>query len=199
MFARNLTGISTTRVLAVVAAAGAAGAVLAGCSPDEHPSDVPGTRPAVITGDQVQPGDDVNAGVQRSNSDAATVTIVNIAGNNVGSATFTTEDDAVTFNIRLSGLEAGEHGVHIHSVGKCEASTKFASAGDHLQVGGHTGKPESGDLGSITVLKNGTGTLSKSTDAFKVNDIRGKAIVVHKVGDSDGTQREACGVIAGRA
>ncbi len=199
MSARNLTGISTTRVLAVVAAAGAAGAVLAGCSPDEHPSDVPGTRPAVITGDQVKPGDEVNAGVQRSDSDKATVTLVDLKGGNIGSATFTTDGSAVSVQLRVSGVEAGSHGIHIHSVGKCEASNTFASAGDHLQVDGHTGKPESGDLGTVTVLKNGTGTVDTTTDAFTINQIRGKALVLHKVGDTDGTQREACGVISGNA
>ncbi|GEE01369.1 superoxide dismutase [Cu-Zn] [Gordonia spumicola] len=200
MSARNLTGISTTRVLAVVAAAGAAAAVLAGCSPDEHPSDQPNnltTRPAVITGDQVQPGDEVNAGVKRSDSDAATVTLADLKGGSVGSATFSAEGDAVTVTFKLSGLEPGAHGIHIHEVGKCDASTNFSTAGGHLQVGGHTGKPESGDLGSVTVLKNGTATGSVTTDAFTVNDIRGKALIVHKVGDNDGTQREACGLIAG--
>lgn len=196
MSARNLTGISTTRVLAVLAAAGAAGAVLAGCTPDEHPSDVEGTRPAVLTGDQVVPGDEVNAGAERSGGAAAAVaTIRDVNGVSVGTASFGDYDGAVNVKLRLTGLAPGVHGVHIHSAGKCEASTKFASAGDHFQAPGHTGKPESGDLVSVTVLKDGTGTADSVTDAFTIDQVRGKALVVHEVGDTDGTDRVACGLI----
>ncbi|MGO3326236.1 superoxide dismutase family protein [Gordonia sp. (in: high G+C Gram-positive bacteria)] len=200
MFARNhsgaATGTSTTRVLAVLAAAGAAGAVLAGCTPDQYPTDEKGTTPPVITGDQAQPGDEVNAGTSSGGAEEMSATLRNTEGASVGVANFTTEGEAVTVTLRVTGMDAGSHGVHIHSVGKCEASTGFASAGDHLQVDGHTGKPESGDLTSVTVLANGTGTVTSSTDAFKLDQIGGKALVVHEVGDTDGTHRLACGVIA---
>lgn len=200
MSARNhrgaATGISTTRVLAVLAAAGAAGAVLAGCTPDQHPTDAKGTTPSVITGDQARPGDEVNAGTTSGGAEELRTTLRSVDGNNVGFATFTTEDDAVSVSLRVTGMDAGSHGVHIHSVGKCEASNGFASAGDHLQVDGHTGKPESGDLTSVTVLSNGTGTVTSVTDAFDLEQIRGKALIVHEVGDTDGTHRLACGVIA---
>ncbi|MFC3242028.1 superoxide dismutase family protein [Gordonia humi] len=125
-----------------------------------------------------------------------TVTLRDKAGSSVGFATFTEADDAVTVSLRVSGMDAGSHGVHIHEVGKCEASTGFATAGGHLQVDGHTGKPESGDLTSVTVLENGTGQVTSRTDAFKLEQIRGRALIVHEVGDTDGTQRLACGVIA---
>ncbi|MCF8603148.1 superoxide dismutase family protein [Gordonia sp. HY442] len=200
MFARNhsgaATGTSTTRVLAVLAAAGAAGAVLAGCTPDQYPTDEKGTTPPVITGDQARPGDEVNAGTTSGGVEELTVTVRNTGGASVGTATFKTEGEAVNVNLRVTGMEPGSHGVHIHSVGKCEASNGFASAGDHLQVDGHTGKPESGDLASVTVLQNGTGTVTSTTDAFKLDQIQGKALVVHEVGDTDGSHRLACGVIA---
>ena len=45
------------RVVAVIAAAGAIGAGLSACSPDEHASDAPYTAPSVVTGDQAPPGE----------------------------------------------------------------------------------------------------------------------------------------------
>ncbi|MCF8588629.1 superoxide dismutase family protein [Gordonia sp. HY285] len=200
MFARNhsgaATGISTTRVLAVIAAAGVAGAALAGCTPDQYPTDEKGTTPSVITGDQAQPGDEISAGTTSGGAEELTVTLRNTEGTSVGFATFSAEGDAVSVNLRVTGMDAGSHGVHIHSGTKCEASTGFASAGDHLQVDGHTGKPESGDLTSVTVLENGTGTVTSATDAFELEQIRGRALIVHEVGDTDGSHRLACGVIA---
>ena len=62
-------------------------------------------------------------------------------------------------------LTPGFHGLHIHSVGKCEASSvaptggepgDFNSAGGHFQVPGHSGHPASGDLTSLQVREDGT-------------------------------------------
>ena len=56
---------------------------------------------------------------------------------------------------RPGKLTPGFHGLHIHSVGKCEANSvaptggapgDFNSAGGHFQVPGHSGHPASGDL-----------------------------------------------------
>ncbi|WP_132992359.1 superoxide dismutase family protein [Gordonia zhaorongruii] len=213
MFARNVTrgtvaGISTTRVLAMVAAAGATGAVLAGCTPNEEPSSAPGTTPPVITGDQVNPDAEAHPGASSAGGEqtgasgsesganqTATVTLRDKSGGDVGMATFTSTGSAVTVELRVTGIEPGLHGVHVHSVGKCDAADNFSSAGGHLQVNGHTGKPESGDLTSVSVLKDGTGTVTSTTDAFTIDQAKDKALVVHEVGDTDGTKRQACGVI----
>ena len=59
----------------------------------------------------------------------------------------------MTITIETTGpgqLTPGFHGVHIHSVGKCEANSvaptggapgDFLSAGGHFQAPGHTGNP----------------------------------------------------------
>ncbi len=46
-------GRTARRALTVFAAAGIIGAAVAACTPNEPPSDVPGTTPSVITGNQV--------------------------------------------------------------------------------------------------------------------------------------------------
>lgn len=55
MTVRSTNRASSVRVIAAVAAAGGVALALAACTPNEHPSDVPGTTPAVVTGDQVAP------------------------------------------------------------------------------------------------------------------------------------------------
>ena len=191
MFARTnrgaVTGVSTTRVLAVLAAAGTAGVVLAGCTPDQHPTDAEGTTPPVITGDQARPGDEVNAGTTTGGAEAMSSVLRNADGSNVGAADFALEGEAVSVTLRVTGMEAGEHMVHVHEGTKCEAGSAFATAGDHLMVDGE----DVGALPAITVLENGTGTVTTVVDSFDLEQIRGKTIVVH-----EGDTRVACGQIA---
>jgi superoxide dismutase, Cu-Zn family len=90
-----------------------------------------------------------------------------------------------------SNLSPGSHGMHIHSVGKCEASSvaptggpagDFNSAGGHLQVRGHTGHPASGDLTPLNVRSDGSGKVVATTDAFTADDLKGpegSALIIH--------------------
>jgi Cu-Zn family superoxide dismutase len=93
-------------------------------------------------------------------------------------------------------LSPGSHGMHIHSVGKCEANSvaptggppgNFDSAGGHLQVGGHTGHPASGDLTPLNVRSDGSGKVVATTDAFKADDLKGpegSALIIHEGPDN---------------
>ncbi len=93
-------------------------------------------------------------------------------------------------------LAPGFHGLHIHSVGKCEANSvaptggapgDFNSAGGHLQVAGHTGHPASGDLSSLQVRQDGSAMLVTTTDAFTAEDLTsgaGTAIIIHEKADN---------------
>ena len=190
MFARNnrgaAAGISTTRVLAVLAAAGAAGAVLAGCTPDQHPTDAEGTTPPVITGDQARPGDEVNAGTTTGGAEVMRSVLRNAQGSSVGAADFVLEGESVNVTLRVTGVEPGEHMIHIHEGNKCEADSNFATAGDHLMADGE----DIGALPAVTVLADGTGTVTTVVDTFDLEQIRGKAIVLH-----EGQTRIACGTI----
>src|SRR4029078_11215156 len=90
----------------------------------------------------------------------------------------------------------GFHGLHIHSVGKCEANSvaptggapgDFNSAGGHFQKAGHTMHPASGDLTSLQVRGDGTAKLVTTTEAFTAEDLLGgakTAIIIHEKADN---------------
>jgi Cu-Zn family superoxide dismutase len=95
-------------------------------------------------------------------------------------------------------LTPGFHGLHIHSVGKCEANSvaptggasgNFNSAGGHFQAPGHTGHPASGDLTSLEVRSDSSALLTTTTDAFTAADLLagGKtALMIHEKADNFG-------------
>jgi Cu-Zn family superoxide dismutase len=109
-----------------------------------------------------------------------------------GYATVTVE--TVTAGI----LSPGFHGLHIHSVGKCDADSvaptggppgDFLSAGGHFQAPGHTGHPASGDLTSLEVRSDGSAKLVTTTNAFTAADLRGgqgTALMIHQDPDNFG-------------
>ena len=133
-----------------------------------------------------------------------------------GTASFTTGDDGnITVFISLSGASEGSHAAHIHEFGDCSAPDGSSAGGhwnptamDHGQWG--TPPHHLGDLGNIEVDEYGAGALTVTTPnpgfwsigTGEVNDIVGKAIIVHEKVDDFTTQptgaaggRIACGVI----
>ena len=105
----------------------------------------------------------------------------------------------VTVETTQSGiLSPGFHGMHIHSVGKCEADSEppgggdrgdFLSAGGHFQAPGHTGHPASGDLTALEVRSDGSAELVTTTDAFSAQDLldgEGTALMIHEDEDNFG-------------
>lgn len=117
--------------------------------------------------------------------------------------------DRMTINVAL----AGQHGMHLHTVGRCDAPD-FTSAGGHLNPAGrqhgHDNPAGShlGDLPNITVANNGAGAASaelKGTAATLEStlfDADGTAVVIHAGADDYRTDpagnagaRIACGVL----
>lgn len=113
----------------------------------------------------------------------------------------------------VSGLPAGVHGAHLHTVGKCDAPD-FTTAGAHLNPAGKQhGKdnPQGahlGDLPNVTVGADGKGTITvplAGTAAALTSalfDADGTAVVVHATADDYKTDpsgasggRIACGVL----
>lgn len=119
-----------------------------------------------------------------------------------------------TLLVSISGLSPGQHGIHLHAVGKCDGP-KFTSAGGHLNpFGKHHGMKNPagkhlGDLPNLAVAADGTATLSYplglSARAMQdqLFDADGTAIVVHAGPDDYATDpsgnsggRVACGVFS---
>lgn len=188
----------------VVAAAVFAAPVvlLAACSPNEPPSDVPGTTPAIWTGSPAPSGAASEPG-ESGGSDNLVARLTTVDGGQVATATFEfskaggKEFATITVETTNTGvLTPGFHGMHIHGVGKCEADSvapgggapgAFLSAGGHFQAPGHNEHPQSGDLTSLQVRSDGSALLVTTTDAFtrqELLDGEGTSLIIHADDDN---------------
>lgn len=130
-----------------------------------------------------------------------------------GTVILTRAGDRVTINVALIGLPTGQHGMHLHTVGRCDAPD-FTSAGGHLNPAGrqhgHDNPAGShlGDLPNVTIASNGAGAASAelngtvSTLESALFDADGTAVVIHAGADDYRTDpagnagaRIACGVL----
>ena len=101
----------------------------------------------------------------------------------------------------------GPHGFHIHENASCEVGDPkepFKAAGEHWNP---TNQPHGNHAGDFPVLfsNNGLARMCFFTDKFKVQDIIGKAVIIHENPDDYRSQpagnagkRLACGVIRER-
>jgi Cu-Zn family superoxide dismutase len=120
-------------------------------------------------------------------------------GTTVATAEIAFADGHATVTVETTAageLEPGFHGMHIHSVGRCEANSvaptggapaNFNSAGGHFQVPGHSGHPSSGDLSSLQVREDGSAMVVTTTDAFTADELlagAGTAIIIHEKADN---------------
>jgi superoxide dismutase, Cu-Zn family len=135
-------------------------------------------------------------------------------GKAVGTAQLKQVPDGIEISVRVTGIPAGTHAFHIHSVGQC-AGPDFESAGQHFNPEGkkHGMKnpdgPHAGDLPNLSVGADGTGSARVVNSHFTLgggaNSLfhqGGTAIVIHEKADDDKTDpagnaggRIACGVI----
>jgi Cu-Zn family superoxide dismutase len=189
------------RTVAVAALFAVPALALSACSPNEPVATQPGTTPPVWTG---SPAPSPSAGKGQNEGHAAsgeklTAQLKNAGGTTVATADFEFSSGFVTITVKTTGsgqLTPGFHGLHIHSVGKCEADSvaptggppgDFDSAGAHFQAPGHNGHPASGDLTSLQVRQDGTAELVTTTDAFTAEDLQAGAktsIIIHEKADN---------------
>lgn len=130
-----------------------------------------------------------------------------------GTVQFLADGDSVSARVSVTGLAPGQHGFHLHTVGKCEAPD-FLSAGPHLNPAGKahgtmaSGGAHLGDMPNLQVGANGTATATvvlagpRDTTLAAIFDADGTAVVIHADPDDYRTdpsgnagKRIACGVV----
>jgi len=120
----------------------------------------------------------------------------------------------------LRGLPPGEHGLHVHENGSCAPADKQGqpsageAAGSHYDPAatkahkGPGGGGHKGDLPKLVVGPKGTANAKLEVPELKLEDVAGRALVIHEGGDNysdtpkplgGGGVRIACGVISGSA
>jgi len=152
--------------------------------------------------------------MQQSADNSAVADLKDPQGQSVGTARFIQVGNAVRIVLDAKGLPAGPHGVHVHTVGKCDPPD-FNSAGGHFNPldkqhgalnpqGSHAG-----DLPNLTVAADGSGRMETTTEQLTLGsgptsiwDADGSALVVHAAADDFKTDptgnsgaRIACGVL----
>lgn len=145
----------------------------------------------------------------------AFATIRDSNGQIIGMASFVESGAAdVKVTVEVSGLTPGLHGMHVHTVGKCDGP-EFVTAGGHfnprnVKHGLQTSDgPHSGDLPNLVVGSDGKARFSMTVSRFTLSvgslslmDADGSAVVVHALPDDGMTDatgnsggRVACGVV----
>ena len=157
------------------------------------------------------------AALAQETAAGATASLLDAQGNSVGSAQFSegTGGGGVVVTVQAQGLPPGEHGIHLHETGACEASA-FESAGGHINPTGaqhgleNPEGPHAGDLPGLSVGADGTASYQATNASVTLSgggaasllDADGSAIVIHAAADDQATDptgnsgdRIACGVI----
>jgi Cu-Zn family superoxide dismutase len=121
----------------------------------------------------------------------APMALVNSSGQAIGTVRAWETAGGVTLRVDATGLPHGVHGIHVHSVGRCDAPD-FASAGPHWNPAGrkhgfnNPAGHHAGDLYNVTVAANGVlgaaVTLPGASMASLI-DADGAALVIHAAAD----------------
>lgn len=190
----------------------AAGTWLAACGGDDEPGETAASAEfdsaaAAVTAVDDSVSDSVD--VAADTVGRAMATLRDAQGQEIGTLMVEQAGGGVRITGGLSGLPEGEHGLHVHAVGRCEPP--FESAGPHWNPGNrqHGAQnpqgPHAGDLANLVVTGDGIGNVDTSVSGRlrgDVLDADGAAIVVHADPDDYRTDpsgnsgaRIACGVI----
>ena len=140
----------------------------------------------------------------------STANLVSSSGAVLGTVRVFSEPTGVMLRIDATGVPAGQHGVHVHTTGRCDPPA-FTSAGPHWnpteRKHGHRNPAgfHMGDLGNLGVGADGrlvAGLLVPQATIDALRDADGAALVLHAKVDDEVTDpsgnsgdRIACAVL----
>lgn len=137
-------------------------------------------------------------------------------GQYIGEVKFSDSKQGLIIETNLSKLPAGPHGFHIHQNPSCEPDVKDGVAGAALKAGAHYDPKQSGfhaaptadghlgDLPLLQVDNQGLAQVKLLAPRLNLENIKGRAVMIHAGGDNysdqpqalgGGGARIACGVI----
>lgn len=129
----------------------------------------------------------LTASVQADDATARAV-LHNADGDRLGTVKFIQQGSKTL--VKAEGLEfvtlaPGFKGFHIHAVGSCIAPA-FTSAGGHYNPAGTTHGDHGGDMPVLQVNDDHSAWTRFKTDHFDVDEIIGRAVIVHVGADNFG-------------
>lgn len=148
----------------------------------------------------------------------ASATLFDASGRQVGVVALTEDGSSVLVSGNFQSLAPAQHGIHFHTVGRCDTTGAFASAGGHFNPASrkhgleNPEGPHAGDLPNLVIDSSGTGRYRTTTSRVTLGtgsasllDADGSAVVVHALADDQRTDpagnsgaRVACGVVRER-
>jgi Cu-Zn family superoxide dismutase len=136
------------------------------------------------------------AGYVRAETAEAKIQSTSGAGQ-IGTVKFEDTTAGLKVTAQIDNAPAGQHGFHIHEFGSCDDMGN--KAGSHYNPEGHQHgnavkdgpmKAHPGDLGNITVGKDGKGTLEATLQGVSLsggkNNVGGRAVILHEKVDDFG-------------
>jgi len=138
------------------------------------------------------------------------------AGPAIGTVVISESPYGLVFTPALTGLPPGLHGFHIHENPTCAPKEQDGKMVPALAAGGHYdpagtkrhgmpwGDGHLGDLPALYVDATGAATNPVLAPRLKMNDVKGRSLMIHAGGDNHadhpaplggGGARVACGVI----
>ena len=126
-------------------------------------------------------------------------------GKEIGTVSLSDSPYGLILTPRLIDLTPGIHGFHVHQNPDCGPANEGDKMVGGLAAGGHfdpkgTGRHEGpyknghlGDLAALYVDKEGKATLPVLSPRIKVNDVKGRSLMIHAGGDNYSDQPEKLG------